>query len=141
MPSSACPLSPQLYRLSLHDALPIWRFLQHDQRSSVRPVDREPDLRFRDPFRLERASVQLGVLDGCAARDRAPRVGRRRLLPSYLRKDRKSTRLNSSHVAISYAVFCLSALPPALPPFPTRRSSDLAISAARSAIFGSASRS
>src|SRR5690625_1461462 len=30
-------------------------------------------------------------------------------LPYYLRKekDRKSTRLNSSHVAISYAVFCL----------------------------------
>src|SRR5690625_6813376 len=25
----------------------------------------------------------------------------------YLRQDRKSTRLNSSHVAISYAVFCL----------------------------------
>src|SRR5690625_5802683 len=25
----------------------------------------------------------------------------------WLRKDRKSTRLNSSHVAISYAVFCL----------------------------------
>src|SRR5690625_5398490 len=25
----------------------------------------------------------------------------------YLRRDRKSTRLNSSHVAISYAVFCL----------------------------------
>src|SRR5437870_6699130 len=25
----------------------------------------------------------------------------------YLRGDRKSTRLNSSHVAISYAVFCL----------------------------------
>src|SRR5690625_5886704 len=25
----------------------------------------------------------------------------------FLRKDRKSTRLNSSHVAISYAVFCL----------------------------------
>src|SRR5690606_40747503 len=25
----------------------------------------------------------------------------------YLRKDRKSTRLNSSHVKISYAVFCL----------------------------------
>src|SRR5690625_6166471 len=26
--------------------------------------------------------------------------------PPFLRKDRKSTRLNSSHVAISYAVFC-----------------------------------
>src|SRR5690625_4282305 len=61
--------------------------------------------------------------------------------------DRKSTRLNSSHVAISYAVFCLkkkttpatsvptpppptppaSCLPhpPDLPASPTRRSSDL----------------
>src|SRR5207249_12018637 len=28
-------------------------------------------------------------------------------LPSRLMKDRKSTRLNSSHVSISYAVFCL----------------------------------
>src|SRR5690625_3440588 len=29
------------------------------------------------------------------------------LIASGLKKDRKSTRLNSSHVAISYAVFCL----------------------------------
>src|SRR5437763_438905 len=36
--------------------------------------------------------------------------------------DRKSTRLNSSHRCISYAVFCPSL---ALPSFPTRRSSDL----------------
>src|SRR5439155_26993369 len=28
-------------------------------------------------------------------------------LPCLARRDRKSTRLNSSHVAISYAVFCL----------------------------------
>src|SRR5699024_6311011 len=35
--------------------------------------------------------------------------------------DRKSTRLNSSHVSISYAVVSLFALPS----FPTRRSSDL----------------
>src|SRR3989442_6382513 len=33
------------------------------------------------------------------------RVGRLASLPT--RKDRKSTRLNSSHVRISYAVFCL----------------------------------
>src|SRR5688500_8464988 len=60
--------------------------------------------------------------------------------------DRKSTRLNSSHLVISYAVFCLKkqnrgraarrtrprpsdaerrAHAHALPPFPTRRSSDL----------------
>src|SRR5690606_24812541 len=39
-------------------------------------------------------------------------------------KDRKSTRLNSSHVKISYAVFCL-VTPRVLHPFPPRRSSDL----------------
>src|SRR5438874_816011 len=38
--------------------------------------------------------------------------------------DRKSTRLNSSHVEISYAVFCFAHHRP-LPSFPTRRSSDL----------------
>src|SRR5207253_1883041 len=43
-------------------------------------------------------------------------------------KDRKSTRLNSSHVAISYAVFCSRPIR-VLPPFPTRRSSDLAAAA------------
>src|ERR1039458_1687636 len=38
--------------------------------------------------------------------------------------DRKSTRLNSSHLGISYAVFCL-VVPRYLHSFPTRRSSDL----------------
>src|SRR5690625_2447225 len=41
-------------------------------------------------------------------------------------RDRKSTRLNSSHVAISYAVFCFVALR-SLHSFPTRRSSDLSM--------------
>src|SRR5437773_2718081 len=62
------------------------------------------------------------------------------------RVDRKSTRLNSSHITISYAVFCLQQQklrtppipdvclpcprdPPAPPSFPTRRSSDLASNA------------
>src|SRR5690606_39792638 len=36
----------------------------------------------------------------------APDLGRHRALP-HARRDRKSTRLNSSHVKISYAVFCL----------------------------------
>src|SRR5947209_4725786 len=39
--------------------------------------------------------------------------------------DRKSTRLNSSHANISYAVFCLCSAGHDLPSFPTRRSSDL----------------
>src|SRR5437870_11412479 len=47
-----------------------------------------------DPTRAVTASVILTVALGslCAA---------------FLNADRKSTRLNSSHVAISYAVFCL----------------------------------
>src|SRR5262245_2931161 len=40
------------------------------------------------------------------------------------KEDRKSTRLNSSHLGISYAVFCFVSHH-ALHPFPTRRSSDL----------------
>src|SRR5437667_2602728 len=35
------------------------------------------------------------------------RVGRRALRCAKSRRDRKSTRLNSSHITISYAVFCL----------------------------------
>src|SRR5437870_6150117 len=34
-------------------------------------------------------------------------IGRRSKAEQFLGEDRKSTRLNSSHVAISYAVFCL----------------------------------
>src|SRR5207249_3219447 len=46
--------------------------------------------------------------------------------PIQSRRDRKSTRLNSSHVSISYAVFCyLHHL--CLHSLPTRRSSDLKV--------------
>src|SRR5207253_4699611 len=50
-----------------------------------------------------------GLTSACRSALRA--AGRRGLTPielrASLRQDRKSTRLNSSHVAISYAVFCL----------------------------------
>src|SRR5437762_168731 len=51
--------------------------------------------------------------------------GRARSAPA--KPDRKSTRLNSSHRCISYAVFCLKnhGHTPRLHSFPTRRSSDL----------------
>src|SRR5690242_21964835 len=43
--------------------------------------------------------------DHCEAKDRRERLS---LLPiTFLDQDRKSTRLNSSHMSISYAVFCL----------------------------------
>src|SRR3712207_7107798 len=57
---------------------------------ALRPADGERDVRRHEPDR-----------EGGAARERAPRC----LAPQ--REDRKSTRLNSSHANISYAVFCL----------------------------------
>src|SRR5690625_5853381 len=72
------PSPPAISTLSLHDALPI---------SSV-PGVRLPLLREslrQASFRVLRSHTRLG--------EGSP--------------DRKSTRLNSSHVAISYAVFCL----------------------------------
>src|SRR5699024_11926432 len=55
-------------------------------------------------------SSDLGVRQALPAdRGSAPRGRRHALIPGglSLRRDRKSTRLNSSHVSISYAVFCL----------------------------------
>src|SRR2546430_12896274 len=72
--------TPEIYPLSLHDALPIWR------RRSSRPL-----------VHLEER-VEHQQHDG---RHQQPRPDRRPPL------DRKSTRLNSSHSQISYAVFCL----------------------------------
>src|SRR2546429_6811980 len=71
----------EIYTLSLHDALPIFR-----------PLDRGEHIR---PHREQRGST--GNLE---LQQRLPRVHR-------ADQDRKSTRLNSSHGYISYAVFCL----------------------------------
>src|SRR2546430_17445142 len=75
----------EIYTLSLHDALPIWRRERHDSsRVLGRPERHEPTRHARG-----------------RARERQDRIGRWPL------QDRKSTRLNSSHSQISYAVFCL----------------------------------
>src|SRR5439155_12770835 len=48
-----------------------------------------------------------GAVLSCLAFDPSARAALRRRAPAArARRDRKSTRLNSSHVAISYAVFC-----------------------------------
>src|SRR5437870_12042987 len=72
----------EIYTLSLHDALPI--FVQRHVEAGA-AVEHQAV--------RGRAHVVVHELDGQAA---ATEV-----------QDRKSTRLNSSHVAISYAVFCL----------------------------------
>src|SRR3712207_8943427 len=79
----------EIYTLSLHDALPIWR--------RCRP-------------RCGRCRRRRAHPAGGGRLPRARRVGRR-LRMAVVRvvsdRDRKSTRLNSSHANISYAVFCL----------------------------------
>src|SRR3712207_7847537 len=81
----------EIYTLSLHDALPISR--------GAEGVPGRPD-------RLVRL---LGVLDLAAVVARLGRdVGVAVEVPGLAAgRDRKSTRLNSSHANISYAVFCL----------------------------------
>src|SRR5205809_3736629 len=67
--------TPEIYTLSLHDALPI----------------------------SEQACIRIGTApEAPLRRHRGGRGRHRRSGP-----DRKSTRLNSSHGYISYAVFCL----------------------------------
>src|SRR5256885_5365332 len=61
-------------------------------------VRREPDRQESGPVCERSAVVQGG--------DHQPAADRRPYLQLPLR-DRKSTRLNSSHLVISYAVFCL----------------------------------
>src|SRR5258708_22704243 len=70
----------EIYTLSLHDALPI---------SAARPRD--------DGL----AGAAIGALRELA------RVGAVKRHAGDRERDRKSTRLNSSHQIISYAVFCL----------------------------------
>src|SRR5690242_21245734 len=82
-----------IYTLSLHGALPI---------SPGRP---SPRAEGRSPRRAPGAPVPAAVARRGGAGDPAGgTAGRRRGHP---RRGRKSTRLNSSHMSISYAVFFL----------------------------------
>src|SRR5439155_18733727 len=87
---------PYFYTLSLHDALPIsltWRTVL-----VYRPEHNFPPDLVRQPGSPGQPAHQEPPYRGVAT-GLARRAG--------CKRDRKSTRLNSSHVAISYAVFCL----------------------------------
>src|SRR5690606_39773756 len=98
--------APATYTLSLHDALPIYERLG--------ALDLAPQLirvgAVKLAGRTERKQAHARLLEAPAHRLTAFGVKLRldavRVLRSEL-QDRKSTRLNSSHVKISYAVFCL----------------------------------
>src|SRR5438034_10744599 len=80
------PATPEIYTLSLHDALPISVATAVD--AAARTADSSvPNAPGIDTRRLTRHLRDAGALPGAL--------------------DRKSTRLNSSHTVISYAVFCL----------------------------------
>src|SRR3712207_7465799 len=84
----------EIYTLSLHDALPICEFVLASY--LVPQLGRRAGV-LSDA--ATRASVERAVADMERDLWRLP-------LTSW-RADRKSTRLNSSHANISYAVFCL----------------------------------
>src|SRR5207253_4450449 len=88
-----------IYTLSLHDALPISGAVD---REKAQPCLRQPE---QVPVHI--AHQFAGALGGGVDRDRGVNPVRLGERERPVHADRKSTRLNSSHVAISYAVFCL----------------------------------
>src|SRR5207253_9314052 len=84
------PATTRIYTLSLHDALPISRRL----------VDGEGD-------GAVWADAHVTAGRALEVRRKSAAVQQQNHLLGAGERDRKSTRLNSSHVAISYAVFCL----------------------------------
>src|SRR5437867_3992377 len=110
--------STPFYPLSLHDALPISR-LRARWRSG-------PQLHITlPPCKKKQGSLPKASLRGPVLASTWPRLKiwenwtlTIRSLWLGWRLDRKSTRLNSSHRTISYAVFCLLPHPPHSTPFP-----------------------
>src|SRR3712207_7633219 len=83
----------EIYTLSLHDALPILR-------STEKQATSWDEL----PEDIKNTYDKLGI----------PEAEKQRLIAGVAAQDRKSTRLNSSHANISYAVFCLKKKKPTL---------------------------
>src|SRR5690606_40367034 len=100
------PATPHLDTLSLHDALPIFTRDAAPATGAPLPAAR---VGYLLPWGLGAAeavveALQLGLR--VQTMDRPFTIGGRQY-PAGTALDRKSTRLNSSHVKISYAVFCL----------------------------------
>src|SRR3712207_7827587 len=87
----------EIYTLSLHDALPIY----------INPDSLNKNPAFTNVVVVEGnvKTVHIGGQDAINASGEI--VGRGDIVAQTEQVDRKSTRLNSSHANISYAVFCL----------------------------------
>src|SRR5690606_41340502 len=91
--SSKGTATAEIYTLSLHDALPILRSLRDLTQHLTTRAD---DSHAAPVSELPKAPPHLCRVLWMSRPGKVLRVA-----------DRKSTRLNSSHVKISYAVFCL----------------------------------
>src|SRR5207253_10030612 len=100
--SIPAPRTPPIYHLSLHDALPI-------SLPKMPGLGQEAAIRWALVMQKARAGEKdLIVPDGQRPQYEAAFARFANVFPDvFYVRDRKSTRLNSSHVAISYAVFCL----------------------------------
>src|ERR1017187_9461218 len=106
-PSIATDLYPAVRYPTLHPAMPDVESLDHlCDRISLLALGAEPQVahlapdRLLAPVQLSRDHSDTEMLHGFK---KEPHVG----VSPWRRRDRKSTRLNSSHRCISYAVFCL----------------------------------
>src|SRR5436309_9968320 len=77
--------------------------IRRPPRSTLFPYTRSSDLSGEQAHR--RSGSSAAAL--CSPDRRRARLYRHRFATAVVYEDRKSTRLNSSHVKISYAVFCL----------------------------------
>src|SRR5690606_41956544 len=99
--------TPTLYPLSLHDALPILVGVEQTLHIADQPVQAAEDPATRQVerggvgHRLRHVPVHVRPHEARHLPDLVPEVAA--IFDPAL--DRKSTRLNSSHVKISYAVF------------------------------------
>src|SRR5207245_9901405 len=93
------PATSYIYTLSLHDALPIYIIYSQDSYTGTQRVTGAELYRGFFGNRMLLGGYDV-IYDT---------VGSNKTLHHALRwaRDRKSTRLNSSHGSISYAVFCL----------------------------------
>src|SRR5690606_41735113 len=99
--------TPEIYPLSLHDALPI--LLLGRTGGPAAHADRQRHQQRRAAYRHRRSRSSAVPAVGAplppALQGQAPvREHHQATAPHGLSLDRKSTRLNSSHVKISYAV-------------------------------------
>src|SRR5690606_41304060 len=93
--------TPPLDPLALHDALPIYHLKDedHDKCATTAPPERHTETAGQ--------STSAPVRHHCATTERHSGAVSAPVRPPKGGRDRKSTRLNSSHVKSSYAVFCL----------------------------------